>query len=246
MKIKRSLVMGIVFLTTFIPCVSLASSQNDLKIFCMDFKSLERDIDGYPVGEYEIASTWMKISFERHCIWPASCEEIDFSVLNLETEEDQSFCVINIIDGEPVVIGESKLPLYSSGTDLSDAMAENAGAFILNQDLAEYLVNNVMKERKSDSFDFEKGWMANKIEYCYNDLGQHIYSRCDLDHRYLVTKYKRTRDGYSPCLWAFKRDEYEAEDGKKKHRSFSSVYLCACRVALQDGYMGSILGLYDK
>ena len=186
-----------------------ASEAAAPRIYCLWFRAPQTNEEGYALKDYEISMRWMNILWSRHMVWPADCEDFDPSSLDFEIPEDHGFGVVSVVDGEYAIIGSTPIHLFPE--ENSDASQDNGDMFILTQECAEYLMENVARERNVENVRYDRGWISNEIDYCYNQFGQHIYSRSDLDHRLLIIKYSRTREGAVPYAWCFGRIEYPSD-----------------------------------
>jgi hypothetical protein len=209
MDMRRIVFYTICLLVTVTPYTpGSAAEPEGLPIFCLGYRAEAVNEEGYRLRDQEISMRWMRISFATHLVWPEDCQGFNSASLGYEWSDDHEFGVVSVVDGEFQVIGTSRLPLLPPDSNGASPGQGADDLFILPQECAEYLMRNVARSRNPENIRFDSGWMANEVHYCRNQFGQTIYSRCDLDHRYLVIKYGRTRFGQVPYAWRFYRIDF--------------------------------------
>jgi hypothetical protein len=214
MKIVTSTLVFFILLSLGPSVKASSGSHGDYSIYCVSFKAPNRNEDGYLAGEYQILDTWMRISFDQKLLWPADLTDFNPADIEFESEEDNAFGIISVVEGEFKLIGESRLPLLPEDRNVSNAMASQGSVFVLTQECAEHLMNIAGGSRDGDNVRFDHGWMTDEVRFCYNQIGSCIYDRCDLDHRLLVIKYSRTRWGDVPYSWFFMRIAFTTPAGE--------------------------------
>jgi hypothetical protein len=139
-----------------------------------------------------IHDKWMKISFDYKLTWPTDIDgkfspsEIDYK------SSDNLFGIVMEVDSKYLVVDTSPIALSNN-------------EFLLSQECAEYIIKNIFSNRSAKNFKLQTAYSGREVHFARNKFGNYIYDRCDLDHKYMILKYKRTRECGIPIAWFFNK-----------------------------------------